>query len=357
VTETGLQGRAWSWGAAALCVAVCLLPQQSLPQQSAFAPFGKLQGNEPPTPVPLPRSRPAVPPGPVLNQAKTDILEFLTAPFPDDEAVVGTGRGFFNVDEDGKRGRRMRRGRVYWENETYNDQRVLLHIPAGFNIQRPGIIIVFFHGHGAEIKRDIGNRQQLPAQISESRANAVLVAPQFALEAADSNPGKFRKAGSFTRFLREAARNLARLQGDPRSEYIFSRMPVMIVGYSGGYLPIAWILHHNDIKGRLRGVVLLDALYGELDKFLAWIESDRSAFFISAYLGSTRRHNIELQQVLRERNIEYATSLNGQLKPGAIAFLAGDPEEMTHRDFVTQAWATDPIADVLNRLPAEYRRR
>jgi hypothetical protein len=356
VTETRLKARRWSLGTAALCVAACLLPRQGMAQQSAFAPVGQLQGNEQASVVPLPRLRPA-PPSPVVNQAKTDILEFLSAPFPDDDMVTGSGRGLFNVDEDGQRGRRTSRGQIYWENETYNDQRVLLHIPADFNLQRPGLIIVFFHGHGAEIKRDIGNRQALPAQISESRANAVLVAPQFALEARDSNPGKFRKAGSFARFLREAASKLARLQGDPRTEQIFARMPVVIVGYSGGYLPIAWVLRQEDVRRRIRGIVLLDALYGELDKFCDWIESDRSTFFVSAYLSSTRRQNLELQRILDEREIDFTTALKGQLKPGTVAFLAGDPEEMTHRDFVTQAWATDPVADVLNRLPAEYRRR
>jgi hypothetical protein len=356
VTETGLRALPHSLIVATFCAFVCLSSQQAAAQGNAFAPAPAQFTQSKASLVPIPRPRPPIPEFAATTQAKTDILEFLSGPFPDDDAALGSSRGIFNIDEEGRRGRRMRRGQVYWENETYSDQRVLLHIPEGFSIQRPGIIIVFFHGHGAEIKRDIGSRQQLPGQISESRANAVLVAPQFALKAADSSPGKFRKPGAFARFLREAAHNLGRLHGDPRAEQIFSRMPVVIVGYSGGYFPIAWILHNNDVKARLRGVVLLDALYGELDKFRGWIEANRSAFFISAYLGSTRRQNLEFQRVLNERNIAYTTALNGQLKPGAVTFIAGDMQELTHRDFVTQAWATDPIADVLNRL-SEYRRR
>jgi hypothetical protein len=355
VTEAG-RTLSRSFIVAMFCALVCLPLQQAAAQGSAFAPPSAQLTQDKANLIPIPRPRPPIPEFAATTQAKTDILEFLTAPFPDDEAAPGSSRGIFNIDEDGRRGRRMRRGHIYWENETYNDQRVLLHIPAGFSLQRPGIIIVFFHGHGAEIKRDIGNRQALPAQISESRANAVLVAPQFALKAADSSPGKFRKPGAFARFLREAAHNLGRLHGDPRAEQTFSRMPVVIVGYSGGYFPIAWILHNNDVKGRLRGVVLLDALYGELDKFHGWIAANRSGFFISAYLGSTRRQNIELQRILTDRNIEFSMALNGQLRPGSVVFIPGDTQEMTHRDFVTQAWATDPVADVLNRLP-EYRRR
>ena len=356
MTEAGSQAPRRLLIAAIFCALVCLPSQQAAAQGSAFAPPPAQSAQSKANIVPIPRPRPPIPEYAATTQAKTDILEFLSGPFPDDDAAPGSSRGIFNIDDEGRRGRRTGRGHIYWENETYNDQRVLLHIPAGFSLQRPGIIIVFFHGHGAEIKRDIGRRQQLPAQISESRANAVLVAPQFALDAADSSPGKFRKPGAFSRFLREAAHNLGRLHGDPRAEQTFSRMPVVIIGYSGGYLPIAWILRNNDVKRRVRGVVLLDALYGELDKFRDWIEGDRSAFFVSAYLGSTRRQNIELQRVLSERSIEFSMSLNGQLKPGSVVFLAGDTQEMTHRDFVTQAWATDPIADVLNRL-SEYRRR
>jgi hypothetical protein len=35
-----------------------------------------------------------------------------------------------------------------------------------------------------------------------------------------------------------------------------------------------------------------------------------------------------------------------------VVFIPGHPED-SHRDYVTQAWTADPIADILNRLP-EY---
>ena len=60
-------------------------------------------------------------------------------------------------------------------------------------------------------------------------------------------------------------------------------MPVIIVGYSGGFVPTAWSLEVGGLGNRVRGVFLLDALYGELDKFASWIENNRSAFFVSSY--------------------------------------------------------------------------
>lgn len=283
------------------------------------------------------------------RQAKTGISEFVTGPFPFDGTNPNTADAFFNVNQNGRRGRQTASGRIYWENETYSDQRVLLHIPAKFDPRRPGVMVVFFHGHGAKIERDIRDRQQVPDQISASVANAVLVAPQFAVDAADSSPGKFWERGAFSRFLNEAATHLAILHGDQRTVRTFQSMPVIIVAYSGGYLPTASAIRNGDLHKRVKGVVLLDALYGEVDKFENWIEQDRSRFFISTYLGSTRAKNLELQRILKDKGIPYRMSLERRIRPGSVTFLSGGDEE-NHRDYVQDGWVANPITDLLNRL-------
>ena len=80
-------------------------------------------------------------------------------------------------------------------------------------------------------------------------------------------------------------------------------MPVILVGYSGGFVPTAWSLEVGGLGNRVRGVFLLDAVYGELDKFASWIENNRSGFFVSAYTRYTQRHDHELMQMLREKGI------------------------------------------------------
>ena len=95
-------------------------------------------------------------------------------------------------------------GRVYWEDQTYSDRRVLLHIPKAFDVRRPALMLVYFHGHGATLERDVLNRQKVPAQISASNANVVLVAPQLAVDAVDSSAGNFWQPGAFGRFIGEA---------------------------------------------------------------------------------------------------------------------------------------------------------
>jgi hypothetical protein len=269
--------------------------------------------------------------------------------------VPRTGQPFLNVVENGRLGHRTGTGRVYWEDETYKDRQVLMHLPKGFDIRRPGLIIVFFHGHGARLAEDVYLRQQVPAQLSSSSVNAALVAPQLAVNAADSSPGKLWEPGAFARFLGEAGQHLARLHGDPRSVRSFASMPVIIVAYSGGYVATAWSAQRGGLTNRLRGVVLFDALYGELDTFADWITQQKTAFFISTYAAGTRARNIQLQQMLTERSISYTTALEPRLEPGSIAFLPAS-KDAVHRDFLTRAWVDEPLRDLLARLKGYSRK-
>jgi len=58
--------------------------------------------------------------------------------------------------------------------------------------------------------------------------------------------------------------------------------------------------------------------------------------------------------MLDNRNIRYRMSLDERIRPGSITFLPGRNGE-NHHSYVTRAWAENPLADILNRLP-EYRR-
>jgi hypothetical protein len=290
-----------------------------------------------------------------LPRGRTKIANFDTAPFPYDGLVPRINKPFLNVDENGRRGHRTGAGRVYWADETYSDRQVLMHLPKGFDIRRPGLLIVFFHGHGAKLAEDVYLRQQVTTQLSDSGINAALIAPQLALNAADSSAGKFWEPGAFAKFLAEAAQELGKLHGDPRSVRSFASMPVVIVAYSGGYLTTAWCVHHGGIGNRLQGVVLFDALYGEVDTFTNWVSRKKSAFFVSTYTPSTLPRNQQMQKLLTERQIPFTTELEPRLEPGSIAFLPA-PKEASHHSFLTYAWVGDPLRDLLERL-RRYARR
>jgi len=284
---------------------------------------------------------------PPLREAATSLVPLASAPFPLRNETTTESNG------EEKRVRINFRSRVSWEQGAYNDPRVLLHIPKGFDPNKPSVMVVFFHGHGATLTRDVLNRQQVPEQISEAGANAVLVAPQLAYDARSSNPGKLWEPGAFARFVREAGEQLTRLYGDPRVGRTFANMPVIIVAYSGGYLSAATSIERGGLKNRVRGIVLLDALYGELGGFASWISHNRSGFFVSSYTSSTRGRNHQLEQMLTDRDVTFGNALKPARLEGSVVFLPGE-QGISHRDFVNHAWANKPIKDILVRLP-EYR--
>jgi len=170
-------------------------------------------------------SRADTPPSKWSVPSLTKLVALASSPFPYRGSVPRTSTPFLNVKDGVRKGRKTPSGRVYWEDKTYSDPRVLLHIPRGFDTRKPGVIVLFFHGHGATLARDVVPRQRLPEQISNSGLNAVLVAPQFAVDARDSSAGNFWKPGGTRRFLDEVAPQLAKLLGDQNAKDIFASMP------------------------------------------------------------------------------------------------------------------------------------
>src|SRR5262249_8941733 len=143
--------------------------------------------------------------------------------------------------------------------------------------------------------------------------------------------------------------HLTRLYGDPRAKGAFANMPVVIVAYSGGFLSAAASLNVGGLGKRVSGVVLLDALYGELDKFTSWIAKNPTAFFVSAFTTHNKARDDNLAKMLRDKGISVQYGLNGPLEPGTVAFLSLG-ESAAHRDFVTRAWTRHPVADVLDKM-------
>jgi len=277
------------------------------------------------------------------------LVTFATSPFPYDGVVPSDGQPFLDTSDGTRRGHTSPRGGIYWEDQTYSDKGVLLAIAPHFDPRRPAFLIVFLHGNKVLLSRDVAARQRVPQQLAESRLNAVLVAPQFAVDALDSSAGRFWEPHVFARFLDEAAEHLARFYGERSSRAAFRTMPVVIVAYSGGYMPASAALSIGGADQRIAGVILLDALYGEIDTFADWIAKHKlNSFFFSAYSLSTAEENATLQQQLGARAVSFANGLPRTLRPGSVSFLSvGD---VPHEDFITDAWTHDPLAALLRKL-------
>jgi hypothetical protein len=212
-------------------------------------------------------------------------------------------------------------------------------------------MVLYFHGQGATLERDVMMRQAVPRQIAESGQNIALVAPQLAVDAADSSAGNFWKPGHFAAYVDEAAERLMRLYGDSAAGRQLNLAPVVVVAYSGGYLPAAYALDRGGASHRVKGAILLDALYGEEDKYAAWMAARRrQAFLLSAYTDSTKDENAALQDMLDKRRVAYGKALPTTLNAGTVAFVPCGSIDM-HGDFVTRAWRPDPLKAALAMIP------
>jgi hypothetical protein len=319
-------------------------------RQSSDAP-AKRTAQAAPAPYRVASLAPTVPYERPAREDQTTLVGLKSSAFPYFGNNPHTDEPFLNITKGERKGHRSYGGRVYWQDETYNDNRVLMHVPENFDIRKPGVIVVFFHGNGATLGRDVRDRQLVPQQITDSGVNAVLLAPQLAVDAADSSAGKFWQPGGLKRFVTESADHLAQLYGDPRAAKAFANMPVILVGYSGGFVPTAWSLEVGGLGNRVRGVFLLDAVYGELDKFASWIENNRTGFFVSAYTRYTKRHDRELIGMLKDKGIAVSDDMDGPLRPGSVVFVQ-TADGVTHRDYVTHAWTDNPVKEVLVKMAA-----
>jgi pimeloyl-ACP methyl ester carboxylesterase len=298
---------------------------------------------------------PKPPPPPVgplpLKEAKTQLVAFNTSAFPYRGNMPGSSKPFLDVRAGKRRGHTTLKGDICWEDTTYSDRRSLLYLPAGYNIRMPGLIVLYLHGQGATLERDVQTRQAIPRQIAEANQNIALVAPQLAYDAPDSSAGNFWKPGHFASYLDEAAERLMRLHGDRRAGAHFNASGVVIVSYSGGYVSTAYALAHGGAVHRVKGVILMDSLYGDEEKFAAWAAARRKlAFLLSAFTESTREENAALQGLLGRRRIPYASGLPRTLTPGTNAFVPCGGWEM-HGDFMTRAWNADPLKQALTMIP------
>ncbi len=279
-------------------------------------------------------------------QQQTQLISFEHAPFPLKQNSAAHQEFFDRVD-NGRYGHTSKRGGIYWEDETYCDNRVLISIPPHFKFSQDAVIVVFFHGNQAQLERDVVQRQNIPQQVAESGLNAILVAPQFALDALDSSPGRFAEDNFFARFLKEVAEQTAHWQQDSRYQHQLSNADVILVAYSGGYLPTAKILAHGGTDDQISGIILMDALYGEEQTFANFI-LDHPIFFFSCFTEGAQINNENLQDLLREHEYKIELELSEKFQQKTSIFVRLG-YHLAHQHVLSNAWVCRPLTDLLQR--------
>jgi len=277
------------------------------------------------------------------------------APFPLQANDDGTGRSFFNeIDrESGLRVRVNRHGDRYPEPKHYADPSVLFHIPASFDRTKPFRLVVFFHGHQSTLERYVVGRIGLTRQVDASGANVILIAPQLAKDAIDSHPGKLIRPGALARMLDECADVLARTLGADMAARL-ARAPVVLVAYSGGYLALAAGLAEAEtgdggFVDRIAGIVMLDAVFGNLSRIDAWLQARVGRVFLVSLFGKLSvSWTLDLIYRWEARGQPYGQLLPARLERGSIVVMQVSTD---HEAIATDGPPRDPLAAILRRLP------
>ncbi len=127
--------------------------------------------------------------------------------------------------------------------------------------------MVHIHGWRAALE-ELLEKFKLVDQFRASGRNAVLVVPQGPLRAPDSFGGKLEDRDGLRRLLTEALAVL-REHGVTGLADIGR---VILSGRSSGYHAIAAMLDRGGLPDSIREVYLFDGLYGETDRYLAWLK-------------------------------------------------------------------------------------
>jgi hypothetical protein len=272
------------------------------------------------------------------------------APFPYYGKYADTADDFFDFrDPDtGRKFHTNRYGQRYEEKDHYDDSTVLFHVPPGFDPNKHFIIAVYFHGNQTDA-RTFFRRYELAAQIDAASLQTVLVLPQLAKNALDSSPGKLFRAGGFKAFLTEAEDVLAARLG-PAAENRIRRAPVVLAAFSGGYKAAAYVLDRDGVGQRIKGVLLLDALFEDEDKFVSWLNGrGRDGLFVSLYNENKgcREQNRRVAEAIAGLGISYRI---GWPEAGTGKGIFFAPVRVPHLEIPLQGPPDSPLTGFLNAL-------
>ena len=149
----------------------------------------------------------------------------------------------------------------------YNDSSVAVFIPKNFKPGKKIDIVVHFHGWFNNIDSTL-QQYRLIEQFAASGKNAILVVPEGPKNAPDSFGGKLEDKDGFKKFIDDVVKFLVQ-QKKVKAPRVGD---IILSGHSGGYHVISYILMRGGMPEHIKEVYLLDALYGETEKYSYWLD-------------------------------------------------------------------------------------
>jgi len=132
--------------------------------------------------------------------------------------------------------------------------------------------------------------------------NAILIVPQGPKNAPDSFGGKLEEKDGFEQFIEEIV-----IQLNDREVINTQEIGTIILsGHSGAYRVIGYILDRGGLTKHIKEVYLFDALYGELEKYLFWLDNYPGKF-INIYTkdGGTKEESEKMMEDISSRDLRY----------------------------------------------------
>lgn len=169
--------------------------------------------------------------------------------------------------------------KTYKATEHYSDSSVYIFVPDYFDKHKPFTYVLWFHGWGNNIDSAL-KEYKVQEQFYMAHINAVFVFPEGPKNAPDSYGGKFEKPDTFNFFMKDVEQFLL------KEKLITSHVKnnIIYAGHSGAYRVMSYLLLHS--KYNCKGVILFDALYGEIEKFAMNLQMHPTSKFINIYTDS-----------------------------------------------------------------------
>lgn len=193
---------------------------------------------------------------------------------------------------------------LYTTAEHYNDSTVLIIAPKNLDAKKDVDLIFWFHGWRNNVD-SAAVKYQLTQQFLESNLNAVLVMAETAKDSPDSYGGKLENAGVFKALVGDVLTGL-------KSKHLIGATckpgHIILAGHSGAYRVMARIIQNGQMP--IDETILFDALYGETEKFMAWIKANKSHRFIDIYTdhGGTDEETRNLMKLLDAARLKYIST-------------------------------------------------
>ncbi|NQV42258.1 MAG: hypothetical protein HQ506_07895 [Candidatus Marinimicrobia bacterium] len=183
--------------------------------------------------------------------------------------------------------------------EHYNDSSVAIFIPDDFRKSETVNLVFYFHGWGNSIQESL-EKFNLLDQFSASNTNAIFVFPEGPKHASDSFGGKLEEPQVFKALVEDV---MAFLSSEKKIDSIIPGK-IILSGHSGAYRVISLILNRGGLTHRISEVYLFDALYGQVENYIHWLENYHGRLInITTPNGGTAQNSADLIDDLNDWGI------------------------------------------------------